>query len=259
MHNQDLLHTLATPANTIDEVIDKLSTIIHWSKENDGRIGYFAALYQKVTITVQQRIEDGFFDDGERMERLDVIFANRYIQACHQYQSGKIPTQSWTNAFNATHRWWPIVLQHLLMGMNAHINLDLGIAAAETVSTEQLKDLRGDFEKINQVLASLVGKVQEDLARIWPILGKLNRYLGDAEKVVLNFSMEKARDAAWSFAEELAPLEGKLRTQAIKEKDALVAEFSNLIIHPGLKLSTVLAVIRLGERGTIRERVEILK
>jgi hypothetical protein len=44
------------------------------------------------------------------------------------------------------------------------------------------------------------------LADIWPLLGLLNRYLGSVEKVIINFSMEKARDAAWSFAETLSPL-----------------------------------------------------
>src|SRR5690606_19446275 len=118
----------------------------------------------------------------------------------YQYQTGQTPTQSWVRAFNATERWWPIVLQHLLMGMNAHINLDLGIAAAETVPPDQLKNLKGDFNKINGVLADLVGGVQDELAEIWPVLGILNRYLGSVQKSIINFSMEKARDAAWSFA-----------------------------------------------------------
>jgi len=45
--------------------------------------------------------------------------------------TGQTPTESWVKAFDATEFWWLIVLQHLLMDMNAHINLDLGIAAAE--------------------------------------------------------------------------------------------------------------------------------
>ncbi|MCB1936587.1 MAG: hypothetical protein KDF59_11655 [Nitrosomonas sp.] len=199
------------------------------------------------------------FEDGPRMERLDVIFANRYIHACYQYQTGQKPTESWVRAFDVTERWWPIVLQHLLMGMNAHINLDLGIAAAETVPPEELQNLKGDFEKINEVLASLVGSVQNELAEIWLLLGILNRYLGSVEKAIINFSMEKARDAAWSFAEELSPLTGEARERAIEEKDAMFATFSNVIMHPGFTLSVVLKIIRLGERGNTRKRIEILE
>ena len=259
MSDQNFPALIATPATTIDEVINQLTAIVEWSKDNNSRMGYFAALYRKVTIQVKEGIQTGIFEDGPRMERLDVIFANRYIHACYQYQTGQKPTESWVRAFDVTERWWPIVLQHLLMGMNAHINLDLGIAAAETVPPEELQNLKGDFEKINEVLASLVGSVQNELAEIWLLLGILNRYLGSVEKAIINFSMEKARDAAWSFAEELSPLTGEAREKAIEEKDAMFATFSNVIMHPGFTLSVVLKIIRLGERGNTRKRIEILE
>lgn len=251
--------SISTPATSIDEVIAQLSAIVEWSKQNNSRMGYFAALYRKVTIQVKKGIADNFFDNGPRMERLDVIFANRYIQACYQYQAGQTPTHSWVCAFEKTQRWWPIVLQHLLLGMNAHINLDLGIAAAETVPPEELQSLKGDFEKINNVLAGLVGSVQSELAEIWPILGWLNRYLGSVQTAIINFSMEKARDAAWSFAEKLSPLPEEQRQQEIAEKDEMVALFSNVIFHPGFYGSVIIGIIRLGERGTIRQRIEILE
>ncbi|QBG49339.1 hypothetical protein EGM51_17335 [Verrucomicrobia bacterium S94] len=193
------------------------------------------------------------------MERLDIIFANRYIQACHASLTGQVPSQSWVNAFDAAHRWRPIVLQHLLMGMNAHINLDLGIAAAETVPPEQLPDLKADFGRINDVLASLVDQVQQELAEIWPILRILNRLLGQVDNAIVNFSMGKARDAAWAFAEELAPLTAEGHSESIALKDARVAEFSRVILHPDVKLSIVLFLIRLGERGSTRDHIRILE
>jgi Family of unknown function (DUF5995) len=255
---QNFPTSIATPAKTIDDVINQLTSIIDWSEGNSSRMGYFAALYRKVTTQVRQGINDDFFDDGPRMEHLDVIFANRYIQAYYQYHTGQNPTRSWAHTFETTHHWWPIVMQHLLMGMNAHINLDLGIAAAETVSPDQLQNLKGDFEKINKVLAVLVGSVQDELAEIWPILGIMNRYLGNVEKSVVNFSMEKARDAAWSFAEQLSSLAREPRDRAIEEKDKMITAFSSVIMHPGFKLSTVLKIIRLGERETVRGRIGLL-
>ena len=192
------------------------------------------------------------------MERLDVIFANRYIRACYQYQTGQTPTQSWVRAFDETERWWPIVLQHLLMGMNAHTNLDLGIAASETVPPGELSNLKGDFDKINQVLASLVSDVQKKLADIWLLLGLLNRYLGSVEKSIINFSMEKARNAARSFAETLSPLAEEQRQQEIIDKDEMIASFSKVISHPGFPISLITKIIRLGERSTPRQRIETL-
>lgn len=243
---------ITTPAETIDDVIQQLTAIVDWSKQNSSRIGYFAALYRKVTIQVKKGIEENFFDDGPRMERLNVIFANRYIHAYYQYLTGQLPTRSWMRAFDQTERWWPIVLQHLLLGMNAHINLDLGIAAAETVPVEELSGLKGDFDKINQILASPVGDVQDELAQIWPLLGLMNRFLGSVQTAIINFSMEKARDAAWSFAETLSPLSAAQRQQAIWDKDEAVAAFSDVISHPGWTGSLINKIIRLGERGTTR-------
>ncbi len=251
--------SISTPATSIDEVIAQLTAIVEWSKQNNSRMGYFAALYRKVTIQVKKGITDNFFDDGPRMERLDIIFANRYIHACYQYQTGQTPTQSWVRAFNETEHWWPIVLQHLLIGMNAHINLDLGIAAAETVPPGELPSLKGDFDKINGVLAGLVGDVQKELAEIWPLLKLLNSALGNVETAIINFSMEKARDAAWSFAEKLSPLSEEQRQQAIIDKDEMIALFSRVISHPGYYPSLIIGIIRLGERGTTRQRIEILE
>lgn len=47
--------SISTPATSIDEVIAQLSAIVEWSKQNNSRMGYFAALYRKVTIQVKKR------------------------------------------------------------------------------------------------------------------------------------------------------------------------------------------------------------
>ena len=92
MSDADFPVSIVTPAETIDEVIHQLTAIVEWSKQNDSRIGYFAALYRKVTIQVKKGIEQGFFDDNPRMERFDIIFANRYIQAV-SYTHLTLPTK----------------------------------------------------------------------------------------------------------------------------------------------------------------------
>jgi hypothetical protein len=117
-------------ANTIDEVIALLDKIIVKSIQKNSRTGYFACLYRKMTIAVKEGMDKGAFEDGARMERLDVSFANRYLDAYNQYSKKAIITQSWQYAFDASTQQLTTI-QHLLLGMNAHINLDLGIAAAE--------------------------------------------------------------------------------------------------------------------------------
>ena len=101
------------PAQTIDDVIQRLDNIIDRAYSQKSRLGYFAALYRKVTIGVNEGIAEGIFEDGERMERLDVIFANFYLQALAQYRDNQATTRSWKFAFDASKRWWPIVEQQL--------------------------------------------------------------------------------------------------------------------------------------------------
>ncbi|PXV76327.1 hypothetical protein C8R14_13329 [Nitrosomonas eutropha] len=46
--------SIATPARTIDDVTHQLTAIIEWSKQNNSRTGYFAALYRKVIIQAKK-------------------------------------------------------------------------------------------------------------------------------------------------------------------------------------------------------------
>ena len=245
-------------AKTIDQVIEQLDDIVDRTKRQKSRLGYFGALYRKVTLKVKAGISEGFFEDGGRMERLDVIFANRYLEAFEQNLKDIPPTRSWQLAFEVSKRWWPIVLQHLLLGMNAHINLDLGIAAARTSPGEAVYGLKNDFNKINEILAALVDGVEQELAQIWPVLGLLDYTAGKTDEVLINFNMQRARDHAWKIAEKLAPLEPAAQMPAINKLDVEIALFGRVIRHPGFVVGTVNKIIRLGERGTIPQIIDLL-
>jgi len=242
--------------HTIDDVLKALDLIILESKENESPLGYFAALYRKVTQKVKEGIADGFFEDGPRMERLDVIFASRYIDAYDEYKSDEIPTISWVRAFDLSNKYWPIVLQHLLIGMNAHINLDLGIAAAEVMKGQNIENLKGDFDKINQVLASLVADVENDLSEIWPTLTKILKWTGKFDTLLINFSMELARDGAWKFAKEFANTPSDEQSEFIKTRDQSVADIGYLVSNPGWIASSIFKIIRLGEKGSIADKIQ---
>ena len=245
-------------AATIDEVVDQLDELIDRARREGDRAGYFTALYRKVTVRVKEGIAAGEFEDGERMERLDVLFANRYLAAVAARQRGESPTRSWRVAFDATGRWWPIVLQHLLLGMNAHINLDLGIAAARTAPGAELAGLQADFNRINDVLAELTGGVKEELATVWPRLRRLDRLAGDAEDRVINFSITEARDRAWALAARLAPLARPEQEAEIAATDLKVALLGRLISKPGPVARLTTGFVRLGERGSVAQIIDLL-
>jgi len=247
------------PASTIDEVLERLDELIERARSDSSRRGYFPALYRKVTASVKQGIHDGIFDDRERMERLDVVFANRYLEAVEADERGEAPTLSWQVAFEAADTWRPIVLQHLLLGMNAHINLDLGIAAAAAAPGAELESLHNDFNRINDVLANLVGGVKEELSTVWPALRLLDRLAGTKEDRVINFSMTQARDQAWRHAQRLAPLSEAERGARIEKLDHWVSDFGRLVWRPGYKARAITLWIRLRERGSVPEIIDLLR
>jgi len=246
-------------ATTIDEVISILDDIILTSEKNQDPLGYFAVLYRKVTLKVKEGIAEGFFDDGPRMEEFDIVFANRYIAAYNAYQQQQDVTLSWQRAFVLSKKYWPIVLQHLLIGMNAHINLDLGIAAAQIMKGKDIQHLKSDFDKINTVLSSLVNDVQQDLADIWPMLKKVLQWTKKADDFLIDFSMNLARDGAWKFAVTLADKNDTEIQDLIKQRDIKVAEKAKLISNPGVIARFLFGIIRLGERGSVAQKIEKLK
>ena len=243
-------------ASSIDQVIDFLEAIVLEAIENNSPIGYFPALYLEVTKSVRTAIHNKEFENNERMEHLDVIFANRYLAAYTEYKNGQVPTLSWEVAFAQTEKFWPIVLQHLLLGMNAHISLDLGIAAARISPGNEIDSLENDFNKINTILASLVGNVESTLSRIWPKLKFLLKLTGKVDDFFINFSMELARNEAWHFAKQLAPLTLEQQTPVIAQKDIKVSKGSDIVIHPGVLITGLLRIIRLGERGSVASKIE---
>jgi len=244
--------------NSIDEVIVLLDDIVSETEKNNNPLGYFAALYRNVTSKVKEGIQNNFFDDGQRMEMLDIIFALRYIDAYYLWQRNEPVTKSWLKAFELSNNYWPIVLQHLLIGMNAHINLDLGIAAAEVSKNTNIDDLENDFKKINKILSSLVNDVQNDLAEMWPTLKKILQKTNKADDFLVDFSMELARDGAWKFAKTIAITPEKSIIELIKNRDEKIAKKATLIINPGFLPSAILKIIKLGEKGTVQSRINQL-
>jgi hypothetical protein len=252
LHSEYSVH----PTSSIAGVIAALDAIVAQSSKDGNRLGYFAALYNKVTRAVAEAIDRREFEDNARMERFDVIFANRYLDALAAWQAGRFPGHAWQQAFLAARKWHPLVMQHLLLGMNAHINLDLGIVAAQIVEGSSLHSLRDDFLRINTILAGLVAEVENDLAKIWPPFGWLTEMTAD--DVFINFSMKRARDEAWEFATELFDAAPSAQARLIDHRDACVAKQARVLVRPPGWAQALLLPIRVFERGTTVWKIQAL-
>ncbi|MEL6675142.1 MAG: DUF5995 family protein [Bacteroidota bacterium] len=235
------------PAKDIDEVIERLDIIIDWAKAYQSRLGYFPILYREVTVAVKVGIQKGRFEDGPRMERLDVIFANRYLEAWHQYRLKDKPSRAWEIAFRAGKKRRLTVLHHLLLGINAHINLDLGIAAAQTVEHQPI-DTLGDFEEINQLLFEMVGQVQSRLNKVSPLMNFVDRMARKLDEKLARFSLQKARENAWRVATEYCTCEDQQeQAEKIKKEDIRTSAFATLVKGPGMLSRLLILLIQFSE------------
>lgn len=253
-------HLFLAEPQSIDQVIERLNDILDDALRHGGRIGYFTALYERVTTNVRRALLAGnVFEDNARMERLDVVFANRYLRAWDRYDQGQSPRLSWQLVFDLLDDPDPLVIQHLLLGMNAHINVDLGVAAALIAPTPaELSSLWPDFKRINEVLARLVDLVEVELGQISPRLHRIEEFAPKPEGKLLIFDIEVARDFAWALAEELVQAARPQWETIISSRDAMVAQAGKALYPLQGIMGEVERWIRAEESADVPHNIQII-
>ncbi len=235
-----------------DRTLGALEDLVDRCAARGDRIGYFAAMYVAVTETIRQRAAEGRFEDVPRMERFVNGFATRFLDAEKAWRDSAPCAESWQAAFRAAGRWRPIVLQHLLLGMNAHINLDLGVTASGLDDGGSIDAVRADFDAVQDVLGELVDGCQAALGTVSPWLGLADRIGGGSDETMIRFSLAAARRQAWSVAVRLSALSGGERDHAIVAVDAATVRIARVVEHPGILASALLLAVRVRERAKPR-------
>jgi hypothetical protein len=244
---------------TIDEVLAELDQRIYRARETRDRLGFFAVLYRNVTLKVKEGIAAGLFEDGPRMEKLDVAFATRYLTALDSFRRGDPLSKCWLVCFRLAAQWRPIVLQQLLVAMNAHINFDLGIAAQTAAPGAELVTLKNDFDVINGILGGMIVKVQRNIEDVSPWIKFLDHIDPSGEDVFINFSLNKARASAWLVANLVNSTPPAELARKLTILDDGVAILGSLISNPpGWLLRGGLYLIRLRESNDIPHVIDAL-
>jgi hypothetical protein len=231
-------------ATSIDEVVQVLEGIIADCQNRRDPLGYFPALYRAVTLRVKQGISNGTFGDGPQMDTFDTAFANRYFIAYEAFRAGTALSQCWAVAFDATRSGRLIILQDLLVGINAHINLDLGVVAGEMFRASSLPAFHADFDKINDILRALLPQVEAAVGRFSPLLHILAATGGRPATETLGFSLLAARDDAWLHATLIAALPSPARSLAERALDDKAAFLGRVVAQPVFPVSSAVEVVR---------------
>lgn len=246
-------------ATTIKEVIDILDDIIVAETSRASTLAFFPVLYRNVTIKIKEGIDLKLFQDNARMEKLDVLFANRYLLAYYNFKNGKTVTKSWEHTFEQEANTKMLIVQHILLGINAHINLDLGIITSQTAGIgNDLEDLKKDFDHINDILAAMVNDMQTSINKVSPLLTFFEWVGKGREDKLAAFSIAIARDGAWLFAKEYHTTQEQ--ENCIQIRDRAIFSIGQKLVSVRSKFFTmVIRVTRFFESKNVENIVQTLR
>jgi hypothetical protein len=233
------------PLTTLEQVIAELEQLIDRAIAERSRLGFFAAIYRSVTIEIKRMAEAGQFHDVPALVSLDVAFANRYFDAVRAFRDGRAASRSWQVAFSAASDARLLIVQHAVLGINAHINFDLGISAAVTAgSIRRLDDWKADFDRVTGVFARLIDDIENRIGSVSPLFRSLDELAGKTDEQLIGFSIDKARQRAWANARLLLAAGPVLAPALTEVQDGLVASFGQALRNP-VVLAALAAIRRV--------------
>jgi len=193
------------------DVIARLTALDRRLPVTDG-VAWFTKLYLKMTEAVQAAHVAGEFAAPTAVDRLSVVFAALFldVEEADRMRHGSVP-KAWAPLFEARAEERIAPIQFALAGANAHINHDLSIALVTTWQELGLGPRRGtpfrwDFEAVNAIVA----RVEKDVKH-WFETGfeaHLRYVFKGVDDEIANWSVEAARETAWTNAELLWNMRG---------------------------------------------------
>jgi hypothetical protein len=236
---------------TIDDVVTGLKSIEEYCLPLRDRRGIFVTAYLHITRSIQIAINEGRFENDEWTQRYLVSFGNLYRRAVLDWETGnptRIPT-AWRLAFETASEGTGLVVQHLVLGINAHINHDLALALGQVGIDPNRGQKYRDHVLVNKVLEEASPGLKYQVSTMYaPILQRFDWVAGRLDDDFAGFSIPKAREHAWTFATAFsAAWDAAQRKLLLRALDQQAAGFARLILSRPTKHPTLLKTVRLAE------------
>ncbi|MEZ0446723.1 DUF5995 family protein [Cellulomonas sp. ICMP 17802] len=190
-----------TSSAVITNVVAEMDRVRSGWSPHDG-LGVFLDVYRQVTALVATKVTDRTFADRAFVEDLDVRFAGLFLDVPRDLAAHRPVSKAWEPLVERRTTPGLLPIQFALAGMNAHINHDLALAVVATCrarrSTPEHGSQHADFEKVNAVLAQVVRPIRQSFLDEEVV--RLGAAASPVADLVSNFSIDRARDAAWVSA-----------------------------------------------------------
>jgi hypothetical protein len=167
----------------------------------------FALTYLRTTEEFRRAVEtDGFFEDPYYLNHEDAVFAQLYFQAKANWDSGNnsaVPG-AWATAFDAADQRAVSGQGNLLLGINAHVQLDLPftLAAIGLVKPDG-SSRKHDHDQVNVFLNRVVDPLLAELAKRFDPAVNARNLPGPYDEFTLFQLIVAWRELAWRNAERL--------------------------------------------------------
>lgn len=224
---------------TVDDVVDALHQRLATLPLDRLHRRQFLETYTRTTQAVGDAVDRGFFEDGAWVSRWDVVFGDLYLDAHDADLSGGRVPAPWRAAFAAPPSLHP--LQHLLLGINAHINYDLPqslldvIPAGDFQREDVLARRERDHERIDEILAARVPAEDAEIRAI-VTLRRRDRVMTPVNRAASRRFLRESRRRVWrnTFALQSARVAGGQEyADRLGELERLSAARIDTLLRPG--------------------------
>ena len=247
------MEVVITAYRTLDDVVAGFSSLEERFRAGKDRRSVFLTLYGVVSAEMRDRLASGAFADEVWVERYAVAFANLYREALDAYDAGRTAAvpRAWRRCFDTAAAGNNLVLQDVLLGVNAHVNNDLAFALDRVSLRPDRERRRHDHNAVNQVLTGVTQRATQRLASLYaPGIATMDEAAGDIDELVSRMSLDTARDSAWESACALAdargPVERGLAAARIASRASVLAR---LLLAPSRRPTLIATCRRLEEES----------
>lgn len=192
---------LSEEFHSVDDVISGLDWFEQYCLNNGDLRGVFATAYLHITRSINRHLRQNKFRNNLWVEKYLVRFGDLYRIALIDFEQSNLKRvpKSWCISFESAARKEGFIIQHLLMGINAHINHDLAVALFEVDISSDYADKYADHNLVNKILEGATEGLKSGVSTKYaPILSRLDRAVGTMDDRLIQFSIPKAREHAWT-------------------------------------------------------------
>ena len=204
------MHTVPPVLNRMQVLVDRWDTCA-------DRKAVFLRCYRMMTANMLAALDGGEFRDRAWVETLLHHFAGYYFDALDAYEQDPAAAPAvWQLAHEACCDAAVHPIQHLLLGVNAHINYDLVLTVADLLEPEwdalpaERQALRyADHGHVNRVIARTIDAVQDEvLDPVMPSMDWLDMLMGPLDEYLISRLITGWRETVWHNAVHL--LDGRM-------------------------------------------------